>query len=146
MRNTRLDETQAGVKISGRNINNLKHAGDTTPMAESKKEQKSLLVKVKEEKEKAVLKISIQNSNIMAPGSITSWQIDGEMMERVRDFIFLGFKITADAECNHEIKKCLLLGRKAMTSLDGILRSRAIICQQRSISVQFSSFQLLHHI
>ena len=104
MQYAKLSEAQAGIKISGRNINNLKHAGDTTPMAESKKEQKSLLVKVKEEKEKAVLKLSIQNSNIMAPGSITSWQIDGETMEMVTDFLFLDSKITTDDDCSQEMK------------------------------------------
>ena len=126
MGNARLDKAQAGVKTAGRNINNLRYADDTTLMAESK-ELKSLL-KVKEESEKAVLKLNIQNTKIMASSPITSWQIDGETMEIVRDFIFLGSKITADGDCSHKIKRCLLLGKKAMTNLDSILRSRGIIC------------------
>ena len=116
LRNAGLDEAQAGIKISGRNINNLKNADDTTLMAESKEEPKSLLIKVKEESEKFALKINIQKAKIMASGPITSWQIDGETMERVIDFIFLGSKITADGTCSHEIKRCLLLGRKTMKS------------------------------
>ena len=120
-----LDEAQAGIKIAGRNINNLKYANDTTLMAESK-ELKSLLRKVKESK-KAGLKLNIQKAKIMAFGPFTSWQIDGETMETVRDFIFLGSKITADGDCSHEMKRCLLLGRKAMTNLDSILKSRDII-------------------
>ena len=126
MRNAGLDEAQAGIKIAGRNINNLRYAYDTTLMAESKEELKSLLMKVKEESEKDVLKLSIQKMKIMASGPITSWKIDGETMETVTDFIFLSSKIIADGECNHEIKRCLLLGRKAMTNLDGILKSRGI--------------------
>ena len=122
MGNARLDKAQAGVKTAGRNINNLRYADDTTLMAESK-ELKSLL-KVKEESEKAVLKLNIQNTKIMASSPITSWQIDGETMEIVRDFIFLGSKITADGDCSHEIKRCSLLGRNAMTNLDSILKSR----------------------
>ena len=121
MRNTGLEEAQAGIKTAGRNINNLRYADDTTLMAESKEEQKSLLMKVKEESEKIGLKFNIQKTKIMASGPITSWQIDGET---VTDFIFGGFKITADGDCSHEIKKCLLLGRKAMTNLDSILNSR----------------------
>ena len=126
MRNARLEEGQAGIKIAGRNINNLRCADDTTLMAESEEELKSLLMKVEEESEKVGLKLNIQKTKIMASGPITSWQIDGETMETVTDFIFLGSKITADADCNHEIKRCLLLGRKAMTNLDSILKSRDI--------------------
>ena len=126
MRNAGLDEAQAGIKIARRNINNLGYANDTTLMAESEEELKSLLMKVKEESEKVGLKLNIQKTKIMASGPITSWQIDGETMEIVRDFIFLGFKITADGDCSHEIKRCLLLGRKVMTNLDSILKSRDI--------------------
>ena len=125
MRNARLDEAQTGIKIAGKNINNLRYADDTTLMAESE-ELKSLLMKVKEESEKVGLKFNIQKSKIMASGPITSWQIDGEIMETVRDFIFLGSKITVDGDYSHEIKRCLLLGRKAMTKLDSILKSRDI--------------------
>ena len=117
MRNAGLDEAQAGIKIAGRNSNNLRHADDTTLMAESEEELKSLLMKVKEENEKAGLKLNIQKSNIMASGPITSWQIDGETMETVRDFIFLVSKITADGDCSHEIKRCLLFGRIVMITL-----------------------------
>ena len=117
MRNARLDEAQAGIKIAGRNINNLRYADDTTLLAESEEELKSLLMEVKEESEKTGLKFNIQKTKIMASGPITSWQIDGETMETVRDFIFLGSKITADGDCIHEIKRHLLLGRKAMTNL-----------------------------
>ena len=126
MRNAGLDEAQAGIKISGRNINNLRYADDTTLMAESDKELKSLL-KVKEESEKDGLKLNIQKTKIIASSPITSWQIDGETMETVADFTFLGSKITADGECSHEIKRHLLLGRKATTNLDSILKSREII-------------------
>ena len=125
MRNTGLDEAQAGIKIAGRNINNLRYADDTTLMAESE-ELKSLLMKVKEESEKAGLKLNIQKTKIMASGPITSWQIDGEMMQTVTDFTLGGSKITADGDCSHEIKRRLLLGRKVMTNLDGILKSRDI--------------------
>ena len=125
MQNAELDETQAGIKIAGRNINNLRYADDTTLMAESK-ELKSLLMKVKEESEKVGLKLNIQKTKIMASSPITSWQIDGETMEIVRDFILGGFKITADDDCSHEIKSRLLLGRKVMTNLDSILKSRDI--------------------
>ena len=118
MRNAGLEEAQAGIKIAGRNINNLRYADDTTLMAESEKELKSLLMKVKEESEKADLKLNIQKTKIMASGPITSWQRDGETMETVRDFIFGGSTITADVDCSHEIKRCLLLGRKVMTNLD----------------------------
>ena len=123
MRNAGLEEAQAGIKIARRNINNLRYADDITLMAESE-ELKSLLIKVKEESEKAGLKLNIQKTKIMAPGPITSRQIDGETVETVSDFIFLGFKITADVECSHEIKRHLLLGRKVMTNLDSILKSR----------------------
>ena len=126
MQNARLDEAQAGSKISGRNISNLRCADDTTLMAESEDELKSLLIKVKEENEKAGLKLNIQKTKIMASGPITSWQIDGETMETLRDFIFLGLKITANGDCSHEIKRRLLLGRKAMTNLESILKIRNI--------------------
>ena len=125
MRNAGLDEAQAGIKIGGRNINNLRYADDSTLMAESK-ELKSLLIKVKEESEKVGLKLNIQKTKTMASAPITSWQIDGETMETVTDFIFLGSKITADGNCNHEIKRPLLLGRKLMTNRDSILKSRDI--------------------
>ena len=123
MRSAGLDEAQTGIKIAGRNIDNLGNADDTTLMAESEEELKSLLMKVKEESEEVGLKLSIQKTKIMASGPITSWQIDGETMETVRDFIFLGSKITADGDCSHEIKRCLLLGRQVMTNLDSILKS-----------------------
>ena len=126
MRNAGLEETQAGIKTAGRNINNLRYADDTTLMAESKEELKSLLMKVEEESEKAGLKFNIQKTKIMASGPITSCQIDGKTMETVTDFIFLASKITADGDCSHEIKRHLLLGRKAMTNLDSILKSRDI--------------------
>ena len=119
MQNAGLDEAQAGIKIARRNINNLRYADDTTLMAESE-ELKSLLMKVKEESEKDGLKLNIQITKIMASGPITAWQIDGETMETMRDFVFLGSKITADSDCSHEIKRCLLLGRKAMSNLDSI--------------------------
>ena len=121
MRNAGLDEAQAGIKIAGRNINNLRYADDTILMAESKEELKSLLMKVKEESEKIGLKLNIQKTKLMASGPVTSWQIDGETMETVTDFIFSNSKITPDGDCSHEIKRCLLLGRKAMTNLDSIL-------------------------
>ena len=126
MRTARLDEAQAGIKIARRNINNLRYADDTTLMAESKEELKSLSMKVKEESEKAGLKLNIQKMKIMASGPITSWQTDGETVETVTDFIFLGSSITADGDCSHEIKRRLLLGRKTMTNLDSMLRSRDI--------------------
>ena len=125
MQNAGLEEAQAGIKTAGRNINNLRYINDTTLMAESKEKLKSLL-RVKEESEKASLKLSIQKMKIMASRPITSWQIDGETMETVRDFIFLASKITADSECSHEIKRRLLLGRKAMTNLESLLKSRDI--------------------
>ena len=126
MRNTGLEEAQAGIKIAGRNINNLRYADDTTLMAESKEELKSLLMKVKVESEKVGLKLNIQKTKIMASSHITSWQIDGETVETVADFIFLGSKITANGDCSHEIKRCLFLRRKVMTNLDSILKSRDI--------------------
>ena len=125
MRNAGLEEAQTGIKITGRNVNNLRYADDTILMAESK-ELKSLLMKVKEESEKVGLKLNIQKTNIVGSGPITSWQVDWETMETVRDFIFLGSKITADGDCSHETKRCLLLGRKVMSNLDSILKSRDI--------------------
>ena len=126
IRNAGLDEAQAGIKIARRNINNLRYADDTTLMAESEEELKSLLMKVKEESEKVDIKLNIQTTKIITSGPITSWEIDGETVERVSDFIFLGSKITADGDCSHEIKRHLLLGRKVMTNLDSILQSRDI--------------------
>ena len=126
MRNAGLEEAQAGIKIAGRNINNLRFSDDTTLMAESKEELKSLLMRVKEESEKAGLKLNIQKTKIKASSPITSWQIGGEMTETVRDFIFLGSKITADGDCSHEINRRLLLGRKAMKNLDSMLKSRDV--------------------
>ena len=126
MRNAGLEEAQAGIKIAWRNINNLRYADDTTLMAESEEELKSLLMKVKEESENVGLKLSIQKTKITASGPITSWQIDGETVETVTDFVFLGAKITAGGDCSHEIKRSLLLGRQAMTKLDSILKSRDI--------------------
>jgi len=127
MWNAGLDEAQAGIKITGRNVNNLRYADDTTLMAESEEELKSLLMKVKEESEKAGLKLNIQKRKIMASCPITSWQIDGETMETVRDVILGGSQITADGDCSHEIKRCLLFGRKAMTNINSIFKSRGII-------------------
>ena len=126
MRNAGLEETQAGIKIAGRNINNLRYADDTTLMAESEEELKSLLMKVKEESEKVGLKLNIQKTKIMASGPITSWQIDGKTVETVSDFNLGGSKITADGDCSHEVKRRLLLGKKVMTNLDSILKSRDI--------------------
>ena len=126
MRNAGLEEAQTGIKIARRNINNLRYADDAILMAESEEELKSLLMKVKEESGKIGLKFNIQKTKIMASGPTISWQIDGEMMETVRDFIFLGSKITADCDCSHEIKRCLLLGRKVMTNLDSMLKIRDI--------------------
>ena len=126
MRNAGLEEAQAGIQIAGRNINNLRYADDTTLMAERKEKLKSLLMNVKEESEKVGLKLDIQKTNTMASAPITSWQIDGETVETVPDFIFLDSKITADCDCSHEIKRCLLLGRKVMTNLECILKSRDI--------------------
>ena len=126
MRNAGLDETKAGIKITGRNINNLQYADDTTLIAESEEELKSFLMKVKEDSEKIGLKLNIQKTKIMASGPITSWQIDGETMETVMNFIFLGSKLTADGDSSHEIKRCLLLGRKAMRNVDNVLKGRDI--------------------
>ena len=126
MRNAGLDEAQAGIKIAGRNISNLRYADDTTLMAENEEELKSLLMKVKEESEKVGLNLNIQKTKIMVSGPITSWEIDGETVETVSDFIVLGSKITADGDCSHEMKRRLLLGRKVMTNLDSILKSRDI--------------------
>ena len=133
MRNAGLEEAQAGIKVAGRNINNLRYTDDTTLMAESEEEPKSLLMKVKEESEKVGLKINIQKTKIMGSCGITSWQINGETVETVVDFIFLGSKITADGDCSHEIKRGLLLGRKVMTNLDSMLKSRDITLQQRFV-------------
>ena len=133
MRNAGLDEAQAGIQIAGRNISNLRYADNTTLMAESKEELKSFLMKVKEESEKVSLKLSIQKTKIIASSLITSWQIDGETMELVTSFIFSGSETTADSDDSHEIKRCFLLGRKAMTNLDKILKSRTSFCRQRSL-------------
>ena len=133
MRNTGLEEIQAGIKITRRNINNLRHADDITLMAESEEELKSLLMKVKEESEKVGLELNIQKTKIMASSPITSWEIDGETVETVSDFIFLGSKITVDGDCGHEIKRCLLLGRKVMTNLDSIFKSRDITLPTRFV-------------
>ena len=141
MRNAVLEEAQAGIKIAGRNINNLRYADDTTLMAESEEEFKSLLMKV--ESEKVGLKLNIQKTKIMASGPITSWEIDGETVETVSDFIFLGSKITADGDRSHEIKRCLLLGRKVMTNLDSILKSRAITLPIKIRSVKATVFPVV---
>ena len=133
MRNAGLEEAQAWIKIAGRNINNLRYADDTTLMAESEEELKILLMKVKEESEKVGLNLNIQKMKIMASSPITSWEIDGETVETVADFIFGGSKITADGDCSHEIKRCLLLGRKVMTNLDSIFKNRDITLPTRSI-------------
>ena len=143
MRNAGLDETKAGVKTAGRNSNNLRYADDTTLMAESEEELKSLLMKVKEESEKVGLKLNIQKTKIMASSPITSWQIDGETMETVTDFIFLSSKITADGDCSHEIKRRLLLGIKAMTSLDSILTSRDITLPTKVRTVKAMVFPVV---
>ena len=140
MPNAGLDEAQAGIKIARRNINNLRYADNTTLMAESKEELKSLLMKVKEESEKADLKLNIQKTKIMSSSPITSGQIDGETMETVKDFIFLGSKVTVDSNCSHEIKRCMLLGRKAMTNLDSILKSRDIILPTKVLLVKAMDF------
>ena len=133
MWNASLDEAQAGIKIEVRNINNLRYTDDTTLMVESEEELKSLLMEVKEDSEKVGFKLNIQKTKIMASGPITSREIDGETVETVSDFIFLGSKITADGDCSHEIKRRLLLGRKVMTNLDSILRAETLLCQQRSV-------------
>ena len=143
MRNAGLEEAQAGIKIAGRNINNLRYADDTTLIAESEEELKGLLMKVKEESKKVALKLSIQKTKVMASGSITLWQIDGETVETVADFIFLGSKITADGDCSHEIKRCLLLGRKIMTKLDSILKSRDITLSTKVHLVKAMVFQVV---
>ena len=139
----KLDEAQAGIKISGRNINNLRYADDTTFVTESGEELKSLLMKVKEESENVDLKLNIQKTKIMASSSITSWKIDGETVETVSDFIFLGSKITADGDCSHEIKRRLLLGRKVMTKLDSILKSRDITLPTRICLVKAIVFPVV---
>ena len=143
MRNAGIDEAQAGIKIARRKINNLRYADDTTLMAESEEELKSLLMKVKEESEKVGLKLSIRKTKIMAPGPITSWQIDGETMKTVIDFIFLGSKITGDGDCSHEIKRCLLLRRKAMTNLDSIIKSRDITLPTKVHLVKAMAFPVV---
>ena len=143
MRNAGLDEAQAGIKISGRNINNLRYADDTTLMAESEEELKSLLKKVKEESEKVELKLNIQKTKIMASGPITSWQIDGETVETVTVFIFVGSKIIADGDCSHEIKRRLVLGRKTNTNLNSILKSRDITLPKKVLLVKAIIFPVL---
>ena len=143
MQNARLDEAQAGIKTARRNINNLRYADDNTLMAESEEELKSLLMKVKEESEKAGLKLNIQKTKILASGPIISWQIDGETMETVTDFIFLGSKLTADGDCSHEIKRCVHLGRKAMTNLDSILKSRDITLPTKVCMVKAMVFPVV---
>ena len=143
MRNARQDEAQAGIKIAGRNISNLGYTDDTTLMAESKEELKSFLMKVKEEIEKVGLKLNIQKTKIMASSPITSWQIDGETVEILTDSVFLGSKITADGDCSHEIKRRLLLGRKAMTNLDNILKSRDVTLPTKVLLVKAMVFPLV---
>ena len=144
MRNTGLEETQAGIKIAGRNINNLRYANETTLMAESEEDPKSLLMKEKEESEKVGLKLNIQKAKIMASGPITSWEIDGETLETVADFILGGSKITADGDCSHEIKRRLLLGRKVMTNLDSIFKSRDITLPTKVCLVKAMVFSSNH--
>ena len=143
MRNAGLEEAQAGIKTAGRNSNNLRYADDTTLTAESEEELKSLLMKVKEKSEKAGLKLNIQETKIMASGPITSWEIDGETVETVSDFIFEGSKITADGDCSHEIKRCLLLGRKIMANLDSILKSRDITLSTKVCLVKAMVFPVV---
>ena len=143
MRNPGLDEAQAGIKIARRNINNLRYVDDSTLMAESEEELKSLLMKVKVESEKVGLKLNIQKTKIMASGSITSWEIDGETVETVSDFTFGGSKIIADSDCSHEIKRCLLLGRKVMTNLDCILKSRDITLPTKVCLVKVMVFPVV---
>ena len=145
MRNTGLEEAQAGIKIAGRNINNLRYADDTTLMAESEDELKSLLMKVKEESEKVGLKLNIHKTKVMASGPITSWQIDGETVETVADFIVLGSNITAEGDCSHEIKRRLLLGRKVMTNLDRIFKSRDITLPTKIHLVKVMVFPVVMH-
>ena len=141
MRNAGLEEAQAGIKIAGRNINNLRYADDTTLMAESEEELKSLLMRVKEESEKVGLKLNIQKTKIMTSGPITSWQIDGKIVETMADFIFLGSKITVDIDCNHEIKRCLLFGKNAMTNIDSILKSRDMTLPRKFCLLKAMFFQ-----
>ena len=145
MQNARLDEAQARIKIAWRNINNLRYADDTYLMAESEEELKSLMMKVKEESEKVGLKLNIQRTKIMASGPITLWQIDRETMETVKNFIFPGSKITADDDCSHEMKRCLLLGRKAMTNLDSILKSKDITLPTKVCLVKGMFFLVVMH-
>ena len=143
MRNAGLEEAQAGIKIAGRNINHLRYADGTTLMAESEEELKSLLMKVKEESEKVGLKLNIQKTKIMASNPITSWEIDGETVGTVADFIFWGSKITADGDCSHEIKRCLLLGRKVLTNLDSILKSKDITLPTKAHLVKAMVFPVV---
>ena len=143
MQNAEMDEAQTAIKIAGRNIKNLRYTDDTTLRAESKEELKSLLMNVKEESEKVDLKLNVQKTKILASGPITSWQIDGETMETVKSFIFLGSKITADGDCGHEIKRCLLLGRKVMTNIDSILKSRDITLPTKAHLVQALVFPVV---
>ena len=145
MQNARVNESQTGIKIAGRNINNLRNADETTLMAESEEELKNLLMRVKEESEKAGLKLSIQKSKIMASGPITSWQIEGEKMEAVTDFIFLHSKITADGNCSYEIKRCSRLGRKTMTNLDSVLKSRDITLPTKVYRLKAKVFLVVMH-
>ena len=145
MRNAGLDEAQAGIKVARRNINNLRYADETTLMAESEEELKSLLMKPKEESEKVGLKLNNQKTKIMASGPITSWQIDGETVEIVADYIFLGSKITADGDCSHEIKRCLLLGRNVMTNLDSILKSKDITLPTKVHLVKAMVFSVVRY-
>ena len=144
MRNAGLEEAQAGIKIAGRNVHNLSYADDTTLMAESEEELKSLLMKVKEEREKVGLKLSIHKTKIMASGPITSWQIDGETVETMSDFILGGSKITADGDCSHEIKRCLLLGKKVMTKLDSIFKKQRHYFANKGPSSQGYGFSSDH--
>ena len=143
MRNAELDEAKPGIKIAGRNINNLRYADDTTLMAESEEELKNLLMKVKEESKKVGLKLNIQKTKIMASGPITSWEIDRETVETVSEFILGGSKITADGDCSHEIERCLLLGRKVMTNLDSILKSRDITLPTKVCLVKAMVFPMV---
>ena len=145
LRNAGLEEVQAGIKIAGSNNNNLRYADNTTLMAESEEELKSLLMKVKEESEKVGLKLNIQKTKIMASGRITSWEIDGETVETVSDFILGGFKMTADGDCSHEIKRCLLLGRKVMTNLDSVFKSRDITLPTKVCLVKAMVFPVVMH-
>ena len=146
MRNAGLEEAQAGIEIAGRNINNLRYADDTTLMAESEEELKSLLMKVKEESEKVGLKLNIQKTKIMASGPITSWEIDGETVETVSDFIFWDSKITADGDCSHEMNRCLFLGRKVMTNLDSLLKSKDITLPKKVHLVKATAFPVVMNV